>query len=285
MTSQGNRVVLSGIGGDEVTGGVPTPIPELEDLLASFRFRQLAHQLKVWAINKRKPWLHLFFETARGFAPSSIVGMPKHMRPAPWLNRNFVKRNRTALQGYETRFKLFGSPPSFQENISTFDGLRRQLTCDCPHSEPLYEKRYPYLDRELLEFLYAIPREQLVRPGQRRSLMRRALVGIVPDKLLSRKRKGFVVRGPIAAVSAEWASLVGISRHMICTSLGIVDEDRLSKVLNEARQGQEVLIVTLTRTLRIEAWLRNLNARGILASTELRRQQPMKALAPNAMSD
>ena len=61
--------------------------------------------------------------------------------------------------------------------------------------------------------------------------------------------------------------------------------DRLSKVLNEARQGQEVLIVTLTRTLRIEAWLRNLNARGILASAELRRQQPMKALAPNAMSD
>src|SRR5208337_4249694 len=28
MTSQGNRVVLSGIGGDEVTGGIPTPIPE-----------------------------------------------------------------------------------------------------------------------------------------------------------------------------------------------------------------------------------------------------------------
>ena len=26
--------MLSGIGGDEVTGGVPTPTPELEDLLA-----------------------------------------------------------------------------------------------------------------------------------------------------------------------------------------------------------------------------------------------------------
>ena len=29
MASQGNRVVLSGIGGDEVMGGVPTPVPEL----------------------------------------------------------------------------------------------------------------------------------------------------------------------------------------------------------------------------------------------------------------
>ena len=33
------------------------------------------------------------------------------------------------------------------------------------------------------EFMYAIPREQLVRPGQRRSLMRRALAGVVPDEL------------------------------------------------------------------------------------------------------
>jgi asparagine synthase (glutamine-hydrolysing) len=35
LASQGNRVVLSGTGGDEVLGGVPTPVPELADLLAS----------------------------------------------------------------------------------------------------------------------------------------------------------------------------------------------------------------------------------------------------------
>ena len=29
VKSRGNRVILSGIGGDEVTGGVPTPTPEL----------------------------------------------------------------------------------------------------------------------------------------------------------------------------------------------------------------------------------------------------------------
>ena len=33
LASQGNRVVLSGIGGDEFMGGVPTPVPELMDLL------------------------------------------------------------------------------------------------------------------------------------------------------------------------------------------------------------------------------------------------------------
>src|SRR4030095_4769133 len=33
-TSNGNRVLLSGVGGDEATGGVPTPLPELQNLLA-----------------------------------------------------------------------------------------------------------------------------------------------------------------------------------------------------------------------------------------------------------
>src|SRR6267378_5379454 len=43
VTSNEARVLLSGIGGDEVTGGVPTPLPELENLLATARFGILVH--------------------------------------------------------------------------------------------------------------------------------------------------------------------------------------------------------------------------------------------------
>ena len=85
--------------------------------------------------------------------------------------------------------KLFGPLPSFQDNIDNLNGERR-LLASCPlQSELLREVRFPYLDRDLLEFMYAIPREQIVRVGQRRSLMKRALVGIVPDELLNRKTK------------------------------------------------------------------------------------------------
>jgi len=257
MTSQGNRVVLSGIGGDEVTGGVPTPAPELEDLLARAKFGQLAHQLKVWALNKRKPWFHLLFEAARPFLSPTLFGVPKHKQPAPWLNLQFVKRNRAALQGYERRLKLFGPLPSLQDNLGTLDALRRQLLCSVLSSEPLYEKRYAYLDRGLLEFMYAIPREQLVRPGQRRSLMRRALVGIVPDELLNRRRKAYVVRAPMSAISSEWAALIDMSQHMVSNLLGVVESRCLSVALHMARHGQEVPTIPLMRTFSIESWLRN----------------------------
>jgi len=258
LNVQENRVVLSGIGGDEVTGGLPTPTPELEDLLASGQFRKFAHQLKVWALNKRKPWVHLFFEAARGFLPPALIGAPKLKAPAFWINPGFLKRNRSALQGYESRLKLFGPLPTFQENMSTLDVLRRQLECSALSSEPLHEMRYPYLDRDLLEFVYSIPREQLVRPGQRRSLMRRALVGIVPDEVLNRKRKAYITRGPLANISADWSRYADMTQHMLSSSLGIVEARRFLEALQKARHGKEVATIQLMRTLGIERWLQQL---------------------------
>lgn len=268
VAAQGNRIVLSGIGGDEVTGGVPTPTPELEDLLARARLGILAHQLKCWSLNKRTPWFHLFFDAAQRFVSPALLGVPKYRRPAAWLRPDFVKRHRAALTGYPRRVTLFGPLPSFQENISTLDVLRRQLSCTALTSSPPYEKRYPYLDRTLLEFMYAIPREQQVRPGQRRSLLRRALAGIVPADVLNRRRKAFVVRGPMAAISAHRTKFIELTEHMVSSSIGIVDPIVFLKTLNTAHQGQEVPIVTVMRTLSIELWLRAARDQGILRNQD-----------------
>lgn len=266
LAAQQNRVVLSGMGGDEVTGGVPTPVPELMDLLATARFKALAGRLTVWALSKRKPWIHLFLETVRGFLPLSVVGVPKYLRPAHWLDPGFVKRHRAALRGYSSRVRFIGPLPSFQECLFTFDVLRRQLACSVPPREPLYEKRFPYLDRTLLEFICAVPRAQLVRPGERRSLMRRALTGIVPDEILNRKRKAFAVRSPTADICAEWTRWIEKGEQMVSHAREILDANLFSKEVEQARCGRDVHIVAITRTLGIESWLRNMRSRGILKS-------------------
>jgi asparagine synthase (glutamine-hydrolysing) len=283
LKAQGNHVVLSGIGGDEVAGGVPTPTPELMDLLATARFKELARKLKLWALSRRKPWFHLLLEAARGFFPAAIVGIPKSLRPADWLNRRFVRTHRAALTGYPSRVKLFGSLPNFQENVSALNVLQRQLACPALSSDPPYEKRYPYLDRDLLEFMFAIPREQLVRPGQRRSLVRRALVGIVPDELLNRKRKAFVVRSPMAAISRESSRLIEMSYQMLTTSLGIVDADGFREAVSSARRGQEIRTVTMNRTLEIEFWLRTVRNRGVLISDHPSRTTSPRRAKPDVV--
>ena len=267
LNLHGARALLSGIGGDEVTGGVPTPTWELADLMVQGQLRILGSQLKAWALSKRKPWFHLFFEAARSFLPLS--SMPAAKRPAAWLCSEFVKRNRAALCGYDQRLRLFGPLPSFQVNMATLHALRRQLSCVALPLEPLYEKRYPFLDRDLLQFLYAIPRHQLLRPGHRRSLMRRALVGIVPDGVLNRKRKAFVSRSPLNSIVKEWDFLVGLSQDMISTSLGIVRPEIWCETLEKAMQGREIPVVLVLHTLSVESWLRNIRERGIISTSTL----------------
>jgi asparagine synthase (glutamine-hydrolysing) len=253
-----NRVLLSGTGGDEVLGGVPSPTLELADLLIRGRVSTFLHQLVAWALAMRRPVFHLVCDTMRVFLPVTKYSGAIYKQPPAWLTKKFATRNREALCGYDHRLKIFGALPTFQEMQSTLDAIRRQLACTILPSEPPYEKRYPYLDRDLLEFLFAIPREQMVRPNQRRSLMRRALSGIVPHEILQRRRKAFVDRGAMNDIAMAWTTLVEKRQRLEIFSLGIADEACFLDELRKARQGLEICTGHLMRTLGIEFWLRGL---------------------------
>lgn len=268
VNSKGYRVVLCGLGGDSVTGsGVPTPIPELQDLLAKARLFVLAHQLKAWAVKMRKSRIPLLWEAVRGFLPLVLAGVATDMRSAPWLETQFVRRNHTALCCYPSRVSLFGALPSLQHNTSSLAGERRLLASGYPGPELLRELRCPYLDRDFLEFMYTVPRQQVVRVGQRRSLMRRALVGIVPKEVLNRRRKPAVIQEPKTDNLAESATVGEIGQHMVSGSMGIVNPNRFLEALHKAGHNEEVLVEGLKRTLTLESWLRHLTNQGVLTNS------------------
>lgn len=255
IVAQGNRVVLSGMGGDEVTGGVPSPSTELADLLTEGEFGQLAGQLKVWALCKRRPWLHLLFEMLRRFLPPTLFGFPAQLQAAAWISREFKKRHRYVLSGYENRLKLFRSHPSFQGSLSNLDAIRRQLACFIESPGYPYEKRYPFLDRNLLEFLFSVPRSQLLRPGERRSLMRRALVNVLPDEIRMRRRKGYMSRQPLKVLNSALRSQQGPGAFSACSNSGWFDMERLLNCLNAAKRGEQIPLVLLSRTIGLELWM------------------------------
>jgi asparagine synthase (glutamine-hydrolysing) len=263
VNRNGNRVLLSGVGGDEVLGGVTTPIPEFADLLAEFRIRRLRGQMAAWAMAQKRPLLHLAADTVRAFLPPDWAGIPPYLRSVDWIAPEFLRRHRSAFLGYPSRLKLFDARlPSFQDNLSTLDALRRQVASCALPSEPAYVIRYPFLDRDLLECLYAMPREQFVRPGQRRSLMRRALKGIVPEEILGRKRKAIVVRGPRFRIVDEWRDLSSATPLMVCASLAIIDQAAFTRAVEKSRSGQATHVVALLRTLALERWLRRIKDSG-----------------------
>jgi asparagine synthase (glutamine-hydrolysing) len=264
IASSGSRILLSGIGGDEVTGGVPSPEPELADLLLRGQLRPFTRALKAWALAKRKPWFQLLFHSLSPFLPAHLSVTSERLTPALWLNDWLLKENRAAFAGYRSRLKVFGPRPSFQENVNALDGLRRQFGCSGLPSLPPYEKRYPFLDRDLLEFLYALPRSQVLRPGERRSLLRRALRGIVPNEILDRKRKAYVVRSPMAAIAARWKFLAATRKEMLSSAFGFIDQLKFMKAIEHLHQQQDPPLVFLLRTLAFEFWLRDVESRGVV---------------------
>jgi asparagine synthase (glutamine-hydrolysing) len=245
------RVLLQGIGGDEVLGGVPTPLPELADLLVRGRTRLFRRSLD-WALASRTPALYLLADTLGQFLPGHLV-----LAGPPWLSARFQKRHARALGGYPRRFRFFGPLPSFQANLASLNALGRHVCAFAPSPRIRVERRYPYLDRDLLEFVFAIPREQLVRPHQRRSLMRRALAGIVPAEILERRRKGFIARAPLVSLKSELPQLFETARHMALSRLGIVEAEVFCRFLKEGAQTGKLSILPALRTLVVEAWLKN----------------------------
>jgi asparagine synthase (glutamine-hydrolysing) len=264
LRSEGIRVVLSGLGGDECTGGVPDGAPELADLLVQARWREFFRQSVAWCLAVRRPLLHLTAKVVGGFLPQGLFGPSLLLTKVPWLTKTFERRNRNNVSCRPLRLTFHGPLPSVQENLHTLEDLRRQLASVPLPVSPARERRYPFLDRDLLEFLYNVPREQIVQPGRRRSLMRRALRGIVPEAVLERKRKAYVARAPLKSLHAEAETLRDWTTKMICCEIGAVDFEQFQQTLAAACRGDDSHLWRISRTLALESWLRDSRVQSVL---------------------
>ena len=55
------------------------------------------------------------------------------------------------------------------------------------------EARVPYLDHKLVEFAMSIPSQLKYRDGETKYILKRALEGVIPERVLNREKKGFGV--------------------------------------------------------------------------------------------
>lgn len=258
VSEGGYRVMLSGLGGDEVLGGVPTPVPELADLVVHFRAYEFLRQSFRWALAKKKPLIDLWQSCFHSFAPGFGRDKPATQQVWTWLKPDFYKRNRPHLCFHPVGFRLFGPLPSLQANALALEVLSRQLSCAVASTPPAHEWRYPFLDRDLVMFCSSIPREQIVRPRQRRSLMRRALAGLVPREILERKRKAYVSRAVVKILEAEWLRLKG-SAVLRSEEISIVDSSSLAIAVEQSLHGKGDPSVPILRILVLEQWLRDVS--------------------------
>jgi asparagine synthase (glutamine-hydrolysing) len=264
--SGGYRTVLSGLGGDEFMGGVPDPRPHLADLIVQFRFVSLARQLMAWCLIKRRPWIQLLWQSLIDAVPASLAQyFASESKIESWIQKDFAKRTRLAIRQLDVNEHFGLWLPTRRSYIGGVQVMANNLAKFAPSPQALEETRYPFLDQTLIEFMLSIPACQILRPGERRSLMRRSLVGIVPQEILSRRTKQVGERTPMLTLEKSWCELQSIYQAPISSRLGFIHEAQLLKTLCDLRAGKSTPIVRVLWTISLEYWLRDLAARGLLA--------------------
>jgi asparagine synthase (glutamine-hydrolysing) len=235
-----------------------------------------------WSTVTKQPLIRVLFTIFEKFSPiaETIAHIRKKHAPV-WLNKDFANHYSGTLQSPSNYMPLSRLLPSQQALEHSLSILRGQITCSSSPLVRCHECRYPYLDRDLIAFLYSIPREQLVRPGQRRSLMRRALTHVVPDEIINRSRKAYASRRYLTMISDEWPFLRALFDSSTDELRRYIDRDELLTSLRLAVHGKVVNIIGLLRAMKLELWFRSLDQRHILVHgvTETvhnaRRQAPL----------
>lgn len=263
-TERRYRAVLSGLGGDEVLGGVPTPLPELADHLVSGRLEKFLKRSVAWCLSNRRTLGGMVGESIRFVASTYLpIRLDRKVVP-PWIAASLVEMCSSLVHddilNCEARAGLC---PSRIANGHTWWSIMEVL----PHLNPSLvrrlEYRYPYLDRDLITFLFTIPREQLIGPGRRRLLMRRALKGIVPDEILERRRKAFCVRGPLEAMKFSSDEVDARTEESRLIALGLVIPHEFKKALQSISHLRDPRwSIGMMKTLNFDSWLRSSEAYG-----------------------
>jgi asparagine synthase (glutamine-hydrolysing) len=245
----GVTVLLDGQGGDELLAGYRAHLGfRLADLLARGQLRELRAEL---AGTQHGP-VALATAAARPFAPESLV-------------RAVRARTRGSLVHPELRgaggAERDGSPfpdrlRRYQQLVLTRRGLPELLRYEDRNSMAhSLEARVPFLDHRLVELCFSLPPAELIRGGETKSVLRRALGDLLPPQVRDRRDKlGFVtpeadwLRGPLGELAAD------VFASQSFRERGFVDAPAARRRLERHRTGRLTAGMELWRALNLELW-------------------------------
>ena len=122
---------------------------------------------------------------------------------------------------------------------------------------------FPFLDRDLVEFLMGVPGTVLAREGVPKALLRESLRGTVPAAILRRRTKADFTDSVNRSTRQDFAALVTLlGTDPLAVQLGYLDADKLKRGLAAAGAALEhsstsVVSWRVTAVAALELWLRH----------------------------
>lgn len=262
MRRLGARVLLSGVGGDQVLWSSPEPGLPISDLLSEGRFSKALSVTSAWSRALGLPFSSTLWKG--GVFPLLPHAWQSRLQraipPGEWFAPAFTRRMDFSARMLPLPDDVGFRRPSTARQYGFVRRAMRLFALERAVSDGYVDFRYPYLDRRLVEFALAIPVEQMVRPRESRSIVRRALLGAVPRELLERRSKAGPEESFHRALQREWPRISAMAADSRVAALGYVDGDAFLRALQRARHGLVENQVQLSKTLGLEFWLHTLDA-------------------------
>jgi len=259
MKDAGARVLLCGHGGDNMLWSQPDAYHELADHLWARRLATLHRRTLTWSRALGRPYFDVLAKGA--LAPNLPAPVSRALGwtrpPGDLLAASIVHAQVPPHPNIAV-----GRRPSTRQQIRLLD-IAIAISSGCYYRElGGIELTYPYLDRRVVEYVLAIPFDQIVRPGTNRSLHRRAFRQLLPESVQRRRGKRGLNEAFYRGLSrgADWWRATLANPHV--ARRGWVNAHNLRRELEQAIRGRSDQLYVLMKVLALEMWLRRLDRRA-----------------------
>ncbi len=272
VKQDGIRSFLTGLGGDEVFtvgGGYMT------DLFRTFDIRGIRRERRYF---NWRAWMGAMGAAARSFVP---VGRGERDEASiEWLSnsaRSSIESPEAEEWAIEREFKSHHAR-DVEDWIQMRGSLAGYTWTDVTVAEYEIDARHPFLDRRIVEFLVSVPANVKFRFGYNKRVLRRAMKGILPETVRSRRYKtDFSPLFDAKTTQAEADEITEIVSSPLLADMGLIEPKPLQQAwasyLQSADHVDNEQRTALWAAITLERWLRrnmvddaNENENGALAS-------------------
>jgi len=255
---QRQRVVLQGDGGDELFAGYRRYGVLQHQVL--FRIASACHRfLPQTRYRQRLERLHAVLSTSNRsrLIAKYLTEETEHSRPARMLGEE-MQQSIAEFSGQEDYIE-------FGNRVSRLDPVQQLLYTDTAILLPWkylekvdkatmafsIESRVPFLDNELADFVLALPSSVKSSHGRKKYVLRKAMEGLVPDTILSGRKRGFDV--PVRAWMER--GLHDYAAEVFSASdPQYIDRKEAGSALSAYRSGELESVPLLWKTLVLAEW-------------------------------
>jgi asparagine synthase (glutamine-hydrolysing) len=261
MKARGARLLLTGTGGDQLFWSALEAAPLIADNIYRGQFLRMHRSCRAWSRSMGVPYMQLLCRQALPMVAAAVrARVPKlEIPPLPgWLSDQHKK---TFIAGMVSSESHRRSPalPSARTQWRELQSLFNMTSAGYTSEYRDVYVSHPYLYRPLVEFCLAVPADQLLRNGEGRSLMRRALSDLLPPRILTRKSKGFINEAFSRALQNDWELVDDPCRWQLCQR-GFAEPRLLLEHLTQLMLGLPLPGSNVGRILSAERWLRGLDS-------------------------